>query len=62
MLDVLFRDCITPECLQNRQTNEAENNVIIKKIREKRKGTFGGPILEVVEACNYKKKNILLKC
>ena len=49
MLDVIFRDCITSEGDPNYQTNDAENNVIIEKF-EKRKGTFGGPILEVVEA------------
>ena len=54
MLDVIFRDCITSEGDPNYQTNDAENNVIIEKFEKNyvyMQGTFGGPILEVVEAC-----------
>ena len=35
MLDVNFKDCITPEWVPNYQTNEAEDNVIIEKFERK---------------------------
>ena len=38
MLDVIFRDCITPEGLSSYQTIEAEGNVIIEECEREKKG------------------------
>ena len=38
MLDVILRDCITPEGLSSYQTIEAEGNVIIEECEREKKG------------------------